>query len=121
MSRDRAAPRRRAITTTTADDITFSRAADVNVVFDPSPIPADTYLNVYATAPLSNGVTRPPKSAYRYLCSRFPAATSPQDISYFYQRVFGGIPPGTKVFFKTQYQTINGFVGSPYEDKAVMS
>lgn len=107
-----------AILTVTADSLDFVRPSNITVSFDPSPLPADTFLMIFATGPLSGGVSRPAKSAYRFIDVLTSGQTDPATISLHYHDKFGQAPAGTRVFFKAVYVTLTGFAGTPFESEA---
>ncbi len=104
------------LTTVTADDVHFIHPVVISVDFVPDPVPAGNQLVLFMTAPLSAGVTRPPKSAFRYVSGAAAGASAPALIRNSYINKFGSIPVGTKVFFRAFYVTDTGFAGTPYED-----
>lgn len=65
-------------------------------------IPADQHLAIYATKPVSAGVTFV-KSEYRFIAAFLTASASPYDLISFYTDVFGALPAiGEKVFVKAK-------------------
>lgn len=74
--------------------------AKFNVTFDPSQVATGVRLLVSATAPLSPGITRPSRSAFRDISYIDSGSNSPQDIYLDYVGKFGSLPVGSKVFVR---------------------
>lgn len=79
-------------------------AGTVSLAFTPSPMPAGNALAVYATEPLSPGISSPNASKFRYLQTIEPTDTTPVDIATAYVALFGAITTkaGEKIFVEVR-------------------
>jgi hypothetical protein len=69
------------VTTTTGEGITLAPTGYINMAFTPTPIPADTYFAFFMTPPMSLGINRPTKNAFKLIQVLSPAATSAHDFT----------------------------------------
>jgi len=106
------------LTTVTANDVEFTHPFTLDTQLTIDPIPTDLTAVFFLTAPLSGGVSRPPKSAFRYV-AQFPAtSTGVQSLTEAYRAKFGAPSPGQRIFYRAQYVDVNGFAGTPFESMA---
>lgn len=97
-------------------------AAAMSLVFTPTPLTAGNTLAVLATPNLSPGVGSPNASAFRYITSIAPAATSPASILAAYQAVFGDPIAGQKIFLELRpIATASGQAGAPLRAVAIVT
>ena len=103
----------------TVEDATV--AEDVELVFTEA-IAATESVKVFATAPLSPGVSFV-KSEYRLVAILTNADTTPHDLTADYVAKFGGTGTvGQKVFFKmSQVTDLTGIEGSPISASAIVT
>jgi hypothetical protein len=99
------------VASTTGETITWTGIPTFSLAFTPTTVPADTNVVVYVTAPLSAGISRPPKSAYRQLTTMAPSDSSPADIAAAYAARFGGPNSGSKIFVRLRFISLNGVGG----------
>lgn len=99
------------LNTTTADDLTWLSVPTFDVVYTPDPVPANTRVVVFVTAPLSAGISRPGSSQYRQIDTLAPGDSSPLDLGALYGARFGSPQPGQKVFVKFRFVSFNGISG----------
>lgn len=100
---------------TTLTPGTFDNSASTcSLAYAPSPVPANTAVLLFATAPQSAGTSRPGNSKYRVIAQLAPADASPKGVGASYVIKFGVPPVGAKVFFKAvSINTITGQAGVP--------
>ena len=106
------------VTTTTGEDVIINRNGQIIVDHDPATVPADTYFAIFATPPLSNGVNRPTKNAYKLIVVRAPAFSGTDDITAYYNDVCGVPPVNTKIFVQVVAISSTGFRATPAEGVA---
>lgn len=75
-------------------------AATMTLGFDANPVPASTYMILFATAQFSAGTYRPSQSAYRYIKTLVPTDTTGMSIYTEYTTKFGALVAGTKIFLR---------------------
>lgn len=75
-------------------------ASTLSIGIDPSPTDANTTHLLFATAPLSAGVSRPSASAYRVINVIGGGSTTPLAAGTEYIAKFGSMPVGQKIFVK---------------------
>lgn len=107
------------ITTVTADDVTFTHTFDLDLNITPNTVPDGVAGGLFMTAPLSGGISRPPKSAFRLVTTLSEGSTEPLNISAAYFAKFGFPPQGSRIFFRFVYVTETGFAGTPLEDEVL--
>jgi len=92
----------------------------LEINFTPTAVSA-SYILLYASAPLSAGVTVPPRYM-RFLCKLPDDSASPFTITTDYLRIFPLLPSGSRVFLRAEqinftngqrYATCSGFVDIP--------
>lgn len=106
--------------TVTAEDPTV--AASFSVGFTPTPLTAGNTLAVYATPPLSPGVSAPPASRFRFVGVIAAAATSPADLLSEYQALFGDPVAGQKIFIELRpIAEASGQPGTPLRASTVVT
>lgn len=91
------------VTALTSLTFTFDTAlGEADVVFAPTPVPANTVLVVEATAPMSAGKSYM-KNMFRQVEVVAPAGTSPVDIFAAYNTKFGAVLPGQKIGVRAKF------------------
>jgi len=91
-------------------------AGTISLAFTPDPMPTDNNLAVYATEPLSPGISSPNASKFRYLETIVPTDTSPANIAATYVALFGAITSkaGEKIFIEVRpIASSSGQPGAP--------
>jgi hypothetical protein len=106
------------VTTTTGEGITMAPTGWIEMSFTPGPVPADTYFAFFMTPPMSPGISRPTKNAFKLIQVLSPADTSPHDFTAYYNAVAGSPPPGSKIFIQAVAISSTGFRSTPIEDVA---
>jgi hypothetical protein len=101
--------------------MTATDAPTLSVVFSPTPMTADNYLAVYATANLSPGIEAPAKSKFRFIGQIDPAATTPHDALSDYQGVFGDPILGQKIFLEVRPIGNTGQGGTSLRTSAIVT
>lgn len=99
------------LNTTTADTLTWLGVPTFEVAYTPDPVPANTRVVVYVTAPLSAGISRPGSSAYRQIDTLAPGDASPLDLGAAYGARYGSPQSGQKIFVKFRFVSLNGIGG----------
>lgn len=85
-------------------------ASVLTVDFSPSPVPADTYLFIWATEPLNPGVAFVAHKL-RLLAVLPPETESPVDLFSFYLERFGGLVNGKRLYLAAEFVHANGWKG----------
>lgn len=83
------------------------------VAFTPTPVPANSYLLIRATRPISPGRSFIGPTQYRNMFTVNPAGASPADILANYTARFGTLIAGYKVGIQAVPFIANGFRGAP--------
>jgi hypothetical protein len=84
-----------------------------DVAFNPSPVPADVIMQIWATPQLSPGITFV-KNLYKLVANVNPAGLQPADIFAEYTALYGDLVLDQNVFVKVRYVDINTGVASPF-------
>lgn len=96
--------------------VSDASSGTLSVPFTPDPVPAGYQLVFRATAPISQGKSFIGQSAFRFIDSAAPAATSPKNLAAAYIAVFGAITSkaGQKIFVEAFFVEIaSGLAGIP--------
>jgi len=96
------------ITTVTADDVVIAPNGWLSLYFFPHPVPTDEYYALAATPPMSPGINRPTKNAYKTFFVMPPATSSPDELYQVYQPRLGSVAVGQKVFMTLKSINTNG-------------
>ena len=84
--------------------------AILNISFSPSPVPADTYMFIWATEPLNPGVAFVAHKL-RLLTILPPGTTSPAELFPAYLERVGNLVNGKRIYLAAEFVHINGWKG----------
>lgn len=94
----------------------------LSVAFAPTPLGADEYLVVRATAMMSPGRNFAPRSAYRDIFVGAAATASPANVLAGYQAVFGTpLVAGEKIFMEAFTVNEFGFASIPAKASVIVA
>lgn len=94
-------------------------AIALSIAYAPTPLAAGAKLAIYATKPLSQGISRPSAKAYALLSVSAAAAASPANILAAYTAKYGALVSGQKIFFRSIVISSTG-VASPALESSVI-
>lgn len=97
--------------------VTATDAPTFDVAYTPTPVPAGTYLGIWATPPRSTGTLY--DEDYRLIEKFAPAAASPADIEPQYTARFGALSIGQRIFVKARLLRSDGGY-SEFSDRKVV-
>lgn len=94
-------------------------AQTLTVVFNPTPVPANTKLLIEATAPISQGRSFVTRSQYKVVSVVNAAAASPANILSAYTTIFGPVIAGMKIFVRVTPINSSGIRGVASENQVI--